>query len=84
FGIKPGDPVNADTIVAGEARLKTVVGEEGFPFAKVGDPQIVVDRAARTATLDLSVDPGSPRRYGRIVMANDKLFDAKHVQEIAR
>jgi len=84
FGIKPGDPVNADTIVAGEARLKTVVGEEGFPFAKVGDPQIVVDRAARTATLDLSVDPGSPRRYGRIVMANDTLFDAKHVQEIAR
>ncbi|GAM02262.1 hypothetical protein SP5_076_00440 [Sphingomonas parapaucimobilis NBRC 15100] len=84
FGIKPGDPVNADSIVAGEARLKTVVGEEGFPFAKVGDPQIVVDRAARTATLDLSVDPGSSRRYGRIVMANDRLFDAKHVQEIAR
>ena len=84
FGIKPGDPVNADTIVAGEARLKTVVGEEGFPFAKVGDPQIVVDRAARTATLDLTVDPGSSRRYGRIVMANDKLFDARHVQEIAR
>ncbi|WP_294248367.1 autotransporter assembly complex family protein [uncultured Sphingomonas sp.] len=84
FGIKPGDPVNADTIVAGEARLKTVVGEQGFPFAKVGDPQIVVDRAARTATLDLSVDPGSPRRFGRIVMANDRLFDAKHVQEIAR
>ena len=84
FGIRPGDPVDADTIVAGEARLKTVVGEEGFPFAKVGDPQIVVDRAARTATLDLSVDPGLPRRYGRIVMANDKLFDARHVQEIAR
>ena len=50
----------------------------------MGDPQIVVDRAARTATLDLSVDPGLPRRYGRIVMANDKLFDARHVQEIAR
>jgi translocation and assembly module TamA len=84
FGIRPGDPVDADTIVAGEAKLKTVVGEEGFPFAKVGDPQIVVDRAAGTATLDLSVDPGSPRRYGRIVMANDTLFNARHVQEIAR
>ncbi|MDY0960421.1 autotransporter assembly complex family protein [Sphingomonas sp. CFBP8993] len=84
FGIKPGDPVNADTIVAGEARLKAAVGEEGFPFAKVAEPRIVVDRAERTATLDLSVDPGSPRRYGRIVMANDKLFDAAHVQDIAR
>ncbi|MBZ6380980.1 autotransporter assembly complex protein TamA [Sphingomonas sanguinis] len=84
FGIRPGDPVDADTIVAGEAKLKAAVGEEGFPFAKIGDPQIVVDRAARTATLDLSVDPGSSRRYGRIVMANDTLFDARHVQDIAR
>ncbi|WP_294239601.1 autotransporter assembly complex family protein [uncultured Sphingomonas sp.] len=84
FGIKPGDPVDADTIVAAEAKLKTAVGTEGFAFAKVGDPQIVVDRAARTATLDLSVAPGTSRRYGRIVMANDRLFDAKHVQDIAR
>ena len=84
FGIKPGDPVDADTIVAGEVKLKAAVGEEGFPFAKVGDPQIVVDHAARTATLDLSVDPGSSRRYGRIVMANDTLFNARHVQDIAR
>ncbi|WP_230483708.1 autotransporter assembly complex protein TamA [Sphingomonas sp. Leaf21] len=84
FGIKPGDPVNADTIVAGEAALKTAVGVAGFPFAKVGDPQIVVDHATRTATIDLSVDPGTVRRYGRIVMANDRLFDARHVQDIAR
>ena len=84
FGIKPGDPVDADTIVAGEAALKAAVGEAGFPFAKVGDPQIVVDRAARTATLDLSIAPGTPRRYGRIVTTSDRLFDAEHVQDIAR
>ena len=84
FGIKPGDPVDADAIVAGEAALKAAVGEAGFPFAKVGDPQIVVDRAARTATLDLSIAPGTPRRYGRIVTTTDRLFDAEHVQDIAR
>ncbi|WP_343528904.1 autotransporter assembly complex family protein [Sphingomonas sp.] len=84
FGVAPGDPVDADKIVAGEAALKAAVGSEGFPFAKVGAPQIVVDRAARTATLDLTLDPGAPRRYGRIVTTNNRVFDAAHVQEIAR
>ena len=55
FGIKPGDPVDADQIVAGQAALKSAVGEAGFPFAKVGDPQIVVDHATGTATIDLAL-----------------------------
>jgi len=85
FGVKPGDPVDADAIVAGEARLRTQVGEAGFPFAKVGAPEIVVDRAARTATLALTLDPGSARRFGKITAnPNNRVFDAAHVQEIAR
>ncbi|MGE7204045.1 BamA/TamA family outer membrane protein [Sphingomonas sp. NPDC019816] len=84
FGLKPGDPVDADRIVAGQAALKAAAGEAGFPFAKVGDPQIVVDRAAGTATIDLAVRPGTERRYGRIIATNGKLFDAEHIQDIAR
>lgn len=84
FGIKPDDAVNADTIVAGQTALRTRIGEEGFPFATVGDPEIVVDRAARTATLDIKVDPGSTRRFGTIVSPPNKVFDAAHMAEIAR
>ena len=84
FGIKPGDPVDADQIVAGQAALKSAVGEAGFPFAKVGDPQIVVDHATGTATIDLALQPGTERRYGRIVATNDRVFDARHIQDIAR
>jgi len=85
FGVKAGDPVNADTIVAGQARLATAVGAEGFPFARVGDPAIVVDRAARTATLDLSIAPGGERRFGDIVaLPGNRVFGPDHVAEIAR
>ncbi len=85
FGIKPADPVNSDAIVAGEAKLTTQIGREGFPFAKVGDPAIVVDHATRTATLDLSIVPGGQKRFGRIVaLPGNRVFDAEHVQEIAR
>ncbi len=85
FGVKPGDPVNSDAIVAGEASLTTQIGRQGFPFAKVGDSAIVVDHATRTATLDLSVAPGGAKRFGRIVaLPGNRVFGADHVQEIAR
>jgi translocation and assembly module TamA len=84
FGVKADDPVNADTIVAGQTNLTRKIGEEGFPFAKVGEPEIVVDRAARTATLDMTVVPGGEKRFGRITSPPNKVFDARHIAEIAR
>ena len=85
FGIKPQDPVNSDAIVAGQANLTTKIGREGFPFAKVGDPAMVVDHATRTATLDLSVQPGGMRKFGQVIaLPGNRVFGADHVAEIAR
>jgi translocation and assembly module TamA len=85
FGVRAGDPVNSDTVVAGQSKLTTTITDKGFPFAVVGDPAIVVDRATRSATLDLAVVPGAERRFGHVVMTSgQQVFDAKHVQEIAR
>ncbi len=84
FGVAPDSPVNSDTIAAAEDRLRIAAGESGFAFARIGEPQIVVDRATRTATLALSVDAGTQRRFGRIVMADARIFGPDHVQDIAR
>lgn len=89
FGVTEDAPVNADTIAAGEANLRTQVGREGFAFGTVGEPAIVVDRAAKTATLDLAVAPGTERKFGRIVMpprpeGRRRVFGPRHVQTIAR
>ncbi|WP_414712857.1 autotransporter assembly complex protein TamA [Sphingomonas sp.] len=85
FGIGVDDPVNADAVANGEAALRAAIGREGFPFARVGEPEIVVDRAARTATLALSVAPGGARRFGRITTNPDNgVFGADHVADIAR
>ena len=82
--LKPGDPVDADAIAAAEAKLRAAVGESGFPFAAIGEPEVVVDRAARTATLAIDVSTGSPRRFGRITGGNPRVFDAAHIADIAR
>ena len=85
FGVKAQDPVNSDAVATGEANLDTAIGRQGFPFAKVGDPEIVVDRAAKMATLALDVAPNGARRFGRITTApGTRVFDADHIQDIAR
>ncbi|WP_245842041.1 MULTISPECIES: autotransporter assembly complex family protein [Sphingomonas] len=85
FAVGAGDAVNADAVAEATANLRVRAGEEGFPFATVGEPDVVVDRAARTATLRLDVAPGTARRFGTITAnADNRVFDAAHVQEIAR
>ncbi|MFD1613438.1 autotransporter assembly complex family protein [Sphingomonas tabacisoli] len=84
FGIKQQDPVDAAAVNAGTAALKAKIGQGGFPFAKVPEPEVVVDHESRTATLVLTVDPGGARRYGKIIVPKGALFTAKHIQRIAR
>ena len=85
FGVGVDDPVNADTVASGEAALRAAIGREGFPFATIGESEIVVDRAARTATLALTVTPGGERRFGRITTnPGNGVFGADHVANIAR
>lgn len=84
FGIKPQDPVDAARVQAGEAALRARIGEAGFPFAQVPESEVVVDHASRTATLVLTVEAGGLKRYGRILVPDTALFDARHIAEIAR
>ncbi|WP_293881514.1 autotransporter assembly complex family protein [Sphingomonas sp.] len=85
FGVKVDTPVDADTVVAGEAALREKLGREGFPFAKVAESEVVVDHETRVATLALTVDPGTERKFGAIRVAGKKPpFGPRHVQTIAR
>jgi translocation and assembly module TamA len=84
FPVAVGDPVDADRILIAQGALATALGENGFPFAKVDEPEVRVDHEERKGDLDIVVTPGGYRTFGRIVMANDDLFSACHVQRIAR
>jgi translocation and assembly module TamA len=84
FNVGKDDPVNADKVTAALTNLKLKLGREGFPFAKVGEPEIIVDHESRTATLALAVDPDGARKFGAIRLENRKLFGPKHVARMAR
>lgn len=85
FNIAPAKPVVAEDVIAGQAALLEKLGRTGYPFAKVGEPYVVVDHEVRGATLDLNVEPGGKRNFGAIRYEGGKPpFSAKHAEVIAR
>jgi translocation and assembly module TamA len=84
FGVKAGDPVIAQDVIAGELALTQSLGELGFAGAKIGDQDIEINHQTHLATLVLPVNPGPVARFGKIVVTGRPPFSARHVATIAR
>lgn len=85
FSVKAGDDVDADKVLAAVAAFQATLGRDGYPFAKVGEPQVAIDHQLNKATLTLPVSPGERARFGRIVPTGAKqTFSAEHLAIIAR
>lgn len=86
FPVKVGDPVDADAIVAGRNKLAIALGNNGFPFASVDEPELTVDHEAQHGDLEMVVHAGGYRLFGDIVIdqTGRKLFSPRHLQRISR
>ena len=84
FGVKAGDPVIAQDVIAGGPALTQALGEEGFAEAKLGEQDVEVNHETRLATLSLPVNPGPVARFGTIHVSGKPPFSAHHVGIIAR
>jgi translocation and assembly module TamA len=84
FPVAVGDPVDAKKVTEAVASLKTQLGARGFPFAKLGETEVVVDHESHEATLALTATPGGERRFGALRIVGKPLFSAKHLGRIAR
>jgi len=85
FGVKTGDTVNADVVQNAVTAFKVELGRQGYPFAKVGEPEVAIDHQTNKAVLTVEVTPGERARFGKIVPTGTRpLFSASHLQTIAR
>ncbi len=84
FDVNIGDVINSDQIVLGRAQLNTAMAENGYAFARTEDPELIVDHAERNGNLTQPVVPGGRYDFGSIQLASEDLFNAKHIQKIAR
>jgi len=84
FGVRVGDPVDTDKVNGGVAALKAALGNRGYAFATVAEPDVEIDHETHRATLALTVDPGRQVRFGGYRLSGKHVFGAAHIQLISR
>ena len=74
-GLKPGDPAAASDLRAAEARIVDYFRAQGRPLAKVQSIVPVVDHAADSMDVTLTMDPGPVARFGEATIVGPEHFD---------
>ena len=83
--LKTGDYVVATTVEGAEANVALKLPENGYPFAKIGDRDILLDPATITGDYTLPVEPGPRGSFRNITTSGEKqAFGADHMDVIAR
>lgn len=84
FAVQSGDPINSDKIVEERQHLVIALGETGYTYASVGEPELLIDHEPRLGDLDLPVEPGGKYRFGRISSSLPRFLSSRHLERIAR
>ena len=84
FEIQTGDPLLADKIVEERYDLDTALGESGYPFAAIREPDLLVDHARQEGDLTLPVTPGGKYRFGAVTSNMPRFLSGKHLADISR
>ncbi len=85
FVPKSGEPIVAERILAAEANIAVQLPENGYPFVKVGDRDILLDPATRVGDYTLPVATGPRSSFGDIVNGTGTaVFEPDHIAKIAR
>ena len=60
------------------------LGESGYPFALVGDPDLLIDHARSQGDLTLDVQPRGKYVFGGVVSTDPQFLSSRHLSRIAR
>lgn len=78
------EPVIAEKVLAAEAKVALALPENGYPFAVVGQRDVLLDPDTGAAAYSLPVTVGPRGTYGLIRSEGKEAFGAAHVQTLAR
>lgn len=84
FQIVTGDPLLSDKIVEERYDLDLNLGESGYPFAKIDEPELLVDHDRVEGDLTLPVTPGGKYNFGAVTSNLPELLSSEHLAGIAR
>ncbi len=84
LALKLGEPIVADRVQGAEAKVSLALPEQGYPFAKVGQRSILLDRETGLGDYNLPIETGPRARFGGFATEGDTAFGADHIEVLAR
>ncbi|WP_010164377.1 autotransporter assembly complex protein TamA [Sphingomonas sp. PAMC 26617] len=82
--LKVGEPIEAVRIQGAEANVALTLPQNGYPFAKVGDRDILLDDQVGTGDYTLPVEVGARSSFGTVTTEGRLAFGADHVRILQR
>jgi translocation and assembly module TamA len=84
FEIRTGDPLLSDKIVEERYDLDEALGENGYPFAAIEDPELLVDHDREEGDLTMITRPNGKYNFGQVISSLPEFLSSKHLGNIAR
>src|SRR3546814_6838394 len=84
LNLSTGDPIIAARVLAAEANVKLVMPQQGYPFAEIGQRDILLDSQTGTGDYTLPVETGPRSRFGGFTTTGDLVFTPEHLDVLAR
>jgi translocation and assembly module TamA len=84
FVPKTGDAIVADVILAAEAKLSVALPQNGYPFANVGQRDILLDETNGIGDYTLPVDLGARSYFGQLRTEGTLAFGPQHIAILRR
>ncbi|EJL23243.1 autotransporter assembly complex family protein [Novosphingobium sp. AP12] len=84
FALKVGEPIVAERVQGAEAKIAVALPENGYPFAVVGQRDILLDKDTAEGVYTLPVTIGPRGRFGGFTTDGDLAFDGDHIKVLAR
>ena len=82
--LRSGEPIDAVRVQAAEAAVSVALPQNGYPFAEVGQRDILLDESTRTGDYTLPVTIGPRGRFGAIRTEGDAVFAPGHIDVLTR
>ncbi|MGK6324217.1 autotransporter assembly complex protein TamA [Sphingomonas sp. DT-51] len=82
--LKVGDPIEAARVQGAEANVSLRLPQQGYPFVKVGERDVLLDEQTGTGDYTLPVETGPRSSFGALRTEGDPVFDLKHLNVFPR
>lgn len=82
--LRTGDPIEAARVQGAEANVALKLPQQGYPFVKVGDRDILLDGQTFTGDYTLPVDTGPRSSFGVLRTEGDPVFAIDHLNVFPR